>query len=235
MYRPRRSRQPEFDMNLDSLMDVLTCSVGVMLFVVIIAVIEAKGSSILFFSPPLLREPPDNSRRVLALCQKGRVRILDVGMALEQLMGSTKQLKFTDVPGFVAEANRKNVSDGNFNYRLVFRDEPHGEDNRRRVVSLRVEARPGVDGESPEELVDGRSEYEQFLETLDEEHNWLAFGVDKDSLKVFQKARWIAFYRGFLTGWDPVSMEFPYEEVILGGGFRQREEGKPRSGLDIVQ
>jgi hypothetical protein len=41
--------------------------------------------------------------------------------------------------------------------------------------------------------------------------------------------------RGFSAGWDPVSIEFPYEEVILGGGFRQREEGKPQSGLGIIQ
>lgn len=235
MHRSRRFKKSEFEMNLDSLMDILTCSVGVMLFVVMIAVMQAKGSSILYISPPLLREPPEDSRRVLALCQKGRVRILDVGVALEQLMEGKKQLKFADVPGFVAKANRKNVSDGNFNYRLVFRDAPHGEDKRRRFVSLRVEARPDVNGEAPEELGHDNSKYEKFLATLDKNHHWLAFGVDKDSVKVFQKARLMAFYRGFHTGWDPVSIEFPYEEVILGGGFRQQMEGKPRSGLTIIQ
>jgi hypothetical protein len=160
---------------------------------------------------------------------------MHVGPALEQLMGNTQQLDYADVPGFVDEANRKNVSDGNFNYKLVFRDEPYGEDNRKRVVSLRVEVRPETDGETTSELEDGSSAYERSLARLDEERNWLAFGVDTDSLEVFRKARSIALERGFSTGWDPVSIEFPYEEVILGGGFKQRVEGKPRSGLGIIQ
>jgi len=235
MYRYRRARNSDTDITLDSLMDVLSCSVGVMLFIVIIAVIDARGTNILLYSPPLLREPPENSHRILALCQGGKVRIMDVATALETLLGSTQQLNYADVPGFVDEANRKNVSDGNFNYKLVFREEPYGEDNRRRVVSLRVEARPETDGETTSELEDGPSAYERSLAGLDEERNWLAFGVDTDSLEVFRKARSIALERGFSTGWDPVSIEFPYEEVILGGGFKQRVEGKPRSGLGIIQ
>jgi len=235
MYRFRRSRRSDDDLSLDSLMDVLSCSVGVMLFIVIIAVIEARGTNILLYSPPLLREPSQDSQRLLALCQGGTVRILDIATALQQLMGNTTQLKYDDVPRFVEEANSRNISDGAFNYRLVFRDEPYGEDNRKRVVSIRVEARPGNDGETPDELGEGLSEYERTLAALDEDSNWVAFGVDGDSLEVFRKARSIALERGFSTGWDPLSVEFPYEEVILGGGFRQRVEGKPRSGLNIIQ
>ena len=78
MYRPRRSRTTVDNLNLDSLMDVLSCSVGVMLFIVVFAVIEARGTNVLEYSPPLLREPPGNSQRILALCKDERVRILDV-------------------------------------------------------------------------------------------------------------------------------------------------------------
>jgi len=235
VYRIRQSRQSEIDLSLDSLMDVLSCSVGVMLFIVIIGVLEARGTNILLYSPPLLREPPANSNRVLALCQGGKVRILNIGMALDQFMGDMSQLNYEDVPRFVDEANRRNIADASFNYRLVYRDEPHGEHNRKRMVSVRVEARPGAEGESPDDLVNGLSEYERLLIALDEDRNWVAFGVDGDSIEVFRQARSIALEMGFSTGWDPVSIEFPYEEVILGGGVRQRVEGKPPSGLGIIQ
>jgi len=216
-------------------MDVLSCSVGVMLFIVIIGVLEARGTNILLYSPPLLRKPPETSQRILALCQGGKVRILDIGMALGEFMGDMSQLNYEEVPEFVRKANSKNVSDGNFTYRLVFRDEPYGEGNRKRVVSVHVEERPGAEGESADELVNGLSDYERLLIGLDENKYWVAFGVDKDSLDVFRQARSIALEMGFSTGWDPVSIEFPYEEVILGGGFRKRVEGRPDSGLGIIQ
>jgi len=235
MYRIKRTRKADDEMSLDSLMDVLSCSVGVMLFIVIIAVIEARGTNILLYSPPLLRDPPGGTSRILVLCLGGKVRVLEIDKALEQLIGNTEQLSYSEVPGFVEKANRKNVTDGSFQYGLVYRDEAYGEDNRKRVVSVRVEARAGTDGDGANELGDGWSEYERVLSGLDEEQNWLAFGVDTDSLEVFRKARSIALERGFSTGWDPVSIEFPYEEVILGGGFRQLIEGKPRSGLGIIQ
>ena len=67
MYRPRKAKAARDDSSLDSLMDVLSCAVGVMLFIVIFAVIEARGTSVLIYAPPLLREPPVQSERILVL------------------------------------------------------------------------------------------------------------------------------------------------------------------------
>lgn len=235
MYRPGRSRNSSDEMNLDSLMDVLSCSVGVMLFIVIFAVIEAKGTNVLIYSPPLLREPPDSSDRVLALALGGKIRILDAESALDQLFEGIDRLSYDSVPKFVSRANRKNVSDEYFSYRLVYRDEKYSEFQRKRVVSLRVDELPGVLGESSDDLVSALSVFERSLSRLDRRQRWIAFGVDADSVEVFREARAIAMERGFPTGWDTVSIEFPYEEVVLGGGSRKQVEGKPRSGLGIIQ
>lgn len=235
MYRPRRTRTTGDELTLDSLMDVLTCSVGVMLFVVIFAVIEAKGTSVIVFSPPFLREPPGSSHRVLALALDGRVRILDARAAVERLTEDFVQLTYEDVPAFVDAANRKGVSDGHFSYRLVYRDEEAGEFRRKRVISVQVDELPGVTGDSPDDLASGASAFERSLAQLDKNRHWLAFGVDADSVEVFRAARAIAMDRGFATGWDPVSMAFPYEEVIIGGGRKKQVEGMPRSGLGIIQ
>lgn len=235
MYRPRRSRATVDNLTLDSLMDVLSCSVGVMLFIVVFAVIEAKGTNVLEYSPPLLREPPENGQRILALCKDERVRILDVGNALEQLMGDVAYLTYQGVPEFVDEANNKGVSDGNFSYRLVYRDEEHGRFQRKRVISVRVDELPGVSGETRDELVSGGSVFERSLARMNEGVNWLAFAVDANSVEVFREARSIALEKGVSSGWDPVSISFPYEEVIIGGGSKKVVEGKPRSGLGIIQ
>ena len=100
---------------------------------------------------------------------------------------------------------------------------------------VRVEEMPGVSGESSNDLVSALSVFERSLSGLDRKRHWIAFGVDGESLEVFREARAIAMERGFSTGWDPVSIEFPYEEVVLGGGSRKQVEGKPRSGLGIIQ
>lgn len=235
MYRPRRPRTTGDELTLDSLMDVLTCSVGVMLFVVVFAVIEAKGTNVVVFSPPFLREPPGNSNRVLALCLDGKVRILDAGAAVGRLTEDLQQLTYDGVPEFVENANRKGVTDGLFSYRLVYRDEQAGEFRRKRVISVRVDEMPGVVGDSPEDLKSGGSSFERALAQLDESRHWLAFGVDADSVEVFREARTMALDKGFATGWDPVSMTFPFEEVIIGGGRKKQVEGRPRSGLGIIQ
>jgi hypothetical protein len=235
MYRPRKTKLSLDDGSLDSLMDVLTCAVGVLIFIVIFAVIEAQGTSVLMYAPPLLREPPADSRRVVVLAQNRRMRILDINAALKQLLKDSDRLTYAQVPDFVESANRNNVSDRHFRYRLTFRDEGYGENNRKRVVSVRVEEKSGIIGDEIDDFGDGSSVFEQALGELDAKKHWLAFGVDAESLKIFRRARVLALENGFSTGWDPMAIKFPYEEVVLGGGDEKKVVGKPRSGLGITQ
>jgi len=235
MYRPRKTKAPLDDGSLDALMDVLSCAVGVMLFIVIFAVIEARGTSVLIYAPPLLREPPVRSERILVLAQNGKIRILDIGTAQEQLLKGSDQLAYAAVPDFVNKANRSKVADRYFRYGLVYRDVEYGSAGRKRVVSMRIETKPGMMGENMHDLKSGSSEFEQTLNEMGGEKHWLAFGVDADSLKIFRKARLIAQEKGFSTGWDPMAISFPHEEIVLGGGDENYVVGKPRSGLGIIQ
>ena len=234
MYRPRKAKAPLDDGSLDALMDVLSCAVGVMLFIVIFAVIEARGTSVLIYAPPLLREPPIRSERILVLAQNGKIRMLDIAAAQEQLLEGSDQLAYAAVPDFVNKANGSKVADKYFRYRLVYRDVEYEEFGRRRVVSMHIEAKPGAVGEDMHDLKSGFSEFEQALTDMGGENHWLAFGVDADSLKLFRTARLIAQEKGFSTGWDPMAIKFPHEEIVLGGD-ESYVTGKPRSGLGIVQ
>jgi hypothetical protein len=63
-------------LDLDSLMDILSCLVGVMLFLVIYTVLEL-GSVAYQAVVPLTRAAPTDARRVVVLCEAGTVRVLD--------------------------------------------------------------------------------------------------------------------------------------------------------------
>lgn len=234
MYRQKRARTSGNNWDLDALMDVLSCSVGILLFVIIFAVIEARGSSIAIYAP-LMREPPAASSRIIVLCQDGNIRLLEIDKALETLLEGSDKLAYSEVPAFVEHANEGKVADRFFRYRLLYRDEGLGSNDRKRVVSLRVEEKPGAEGEDVTALRSGSSFFERELANLDKNRHWLAFAVDVDSLDVFHQARKIAMDKGFSSGWDPLEMRFPHEEVVLGGTKNPPVEGKPRSGLGIIQ
>jgi len=90
MYRKPRDSGSQSILNLDSLMDILSCLVGVMLFLVIYTVLELGSAAYqaeVVVSPN--REP--NSRRVVVLAERGTVRLLDVRPALAALYSKPQQ------------------------------------------------------------------------------------------------------------------------------------------------
>ena len=66
MYRKPRGGGSQSILNLDSLMDILSCLVGVMLFLVIYTVLEL-GSTTYQVSVPVPLDRPQEARRILVL------------------------------------------------------------------------------------------------------------------------------------------------------------------------
>jgi len=69
---------------------------------------------------------------------------------------------------------------------------------------------PGL-GETPEELARTRSEFRQLLQELHPGQDYLAFIVRPDSFEAFRQARQIAREEGFDVGWEP----FPHDRQIV--------------------
>lgn len=232
MYRKTRRNIFIDGINLDSLMDILTCLVGIMLLVVIFAVIEARGVNVRMHMP-MVKDPPENSERIICICNKGRVRLFDIDSAIEKLAKSNLTLCFENVPKLVDNANNRNIGDEYFKYRLGYKEWTEGTRNHR-SISIVINERDDAKGDTAKELQEPSSKLVKLLKQFDARKHWIAFMVDKDSLEVFKKIREICIENGFTTGWDPGSITFPYTETIRGRN-RVRSRFTPRNDLGSPQ
>lgn len=234
MYRKKsRINCKSNTMGLNSLMDVMTCMVGILLFVVLLAVFEVRAVSVPMVTP-LVHDPPEGSTRILVLCQKGRVRIFDVDAVIDASLGGFEEITFDNVPEVVVEANRLVRPDHFFRYEFDA-NEIVSQGEVRRVITLQVYEREGALGDDEQAVAEGSSQYEWFLEEYDPNEVWLAFGVDEESVKLFHQVRAVAMQRGFAVGWDPLNIKFPYKEVILGDEILVYSEDQPKPGLTLQQ
>lgn len=215
MYRKPRYRDRSGELDLDSLMDILSCLVGVMLFLVIYTVLEL-GSAAYEARVPVVRAIPSGSDPVVVLAEGGTIRAVDVRGPLNRLLSGAEIVPARDVPIFVEQANARPVSDDWFDYSLAFDErfvqfgDPLG------TLSLEIVERPDVVGDSLHQL-NRASRYGALLAALDPDDNWLYFEVDSASVVEFRRARDMAIADGFTVQWTPREIDFPFTHRIAGG------------------
>jgi len=204
VYRKPRRREGRTGLDLDSLMDILSCLVGVMLFLVIYTVLEL-GAVAYHAEVPVVSEAPEGSERVVVFAQGGTVRLLDVQSARRELLNGFEIVEtFDEVPVFV-EGSRASVDVG-FEYSLAFVQRFSAD--LLGTLDLRIEERQGRLGETLAALDDG-SEFAAALDQRDPAHASLTFVVDNWSVGVFRRAREMAISRGFATSWAYATIDFP--------------------------
>lgn len=215
MARLRRKRKDDAELDLDSLMDILTCSIGVMVAVVLVAVLDARSAAI-NVTLPMAQDPPEASTRKVMLCSDGQLRPFEFGRALEVLVGEGR-ITFEGLPRRVAQANEAEVTDGFFDYRFEMGERRRGLQIFR-SADLIAEPRTGARPFRLEELEEDPSRFLDKLEALRAEGPiWVAFLVDEESIPLFRKARELVASRGIPSGWDPGRPRFPHRETVLGG------------------
>ena len=84
-------------------------------------------------------------------------------------------------------------------------------------TGLVFQAREDVAGESPEELTQATSEFRNVLQRLDSGSDYLAFLVREDSFEAFREAREIAWQENFGVGWEPMNTN---AVISFGSGGR---------------
>jgi|GEM_PF-807433 len=82
---------------------------------------------------------------------------------------------------------------------------------------LVFQPRKDVAGESPEELTQATSEFRNILKKLDSGSDYLAFLVRADSFEAFREAREIAWKENFGVGWEPMNAN---AVISFGSGGR---------------
>jgi len=213
MYRKPRGREQGGILDLDSLMDILSCLVGVMLFLVIYTVLELGSAA---YSAEVVVSPNRHprSQRVLVLANHGTVRVLDVRPSLGDLLAGVDIVRNVPEVEVFVDASRP-VNDPNFRYSLAYA--PNSTSDMLGLLALIVEERPGAEGDDLRDL--DESGYLAALGALDPDNSWLAFAVDEESGDIFRIARELAIARGFATGFDLLTLEFPLTLPLSSAGL----------------
>lgn len=196
-------------------MDILSCLVGVMLFLVIYTVLEL-GSAAYEATVPVVRTIPAGSDPVVVLAEEGTVRAVDVRGPLNSLLAGLEIVPSRDVPVFVEQANARPVADEWFAYSLTYDDRFSQFGDPMGTLSLLIQERPEAVGDSLHQL-DATSRYAALLAQLDPTDHWLAFEVDSATVVEFRRARDMAIAGGFAVRWSPLEMDFPFTHRIAGG------------------
>lgn len=196
-------------------MDILSCLVGVMLFLVIYTVLEL-GSAAYEASVPVVRGPPPGAEPVVIVAEDHTVRPLDVRRPLNELLSGFEIVTSADVPVFVEQANARPTSDRYFEYSLSYDDRFRQFGDPLHTLALEIRERGGAVGDSLHQL-DRTSTFAVLLRDLDPTEHWLAFEVDSSAVDVFRRARDMAIDDGFTVTWNPLRMEFPFMHMLTGG------------------
>ena len=207
MYRKPRGGQGASILNLDSLMDILSCLVGVMLFLVIYTVLEL-GSTSFEVSVPTPRTQPVESRRVFVVVNDESVRMMNSSQPVADLLTFLAGATVEELPERVSEANLSPPTDNYFRYRIDYDRNAVNVGEQLRDYEILVSELPGEVGERIDRF-DGTSRFEAELADLNPDFFWLEFGVDSASVDVFRRARDIAEANGFATRWVPLDLAFP--------------------------
>jgi hypothetical protein len=215
MYRKPKKRDDGSPLGLDSLMDILSCLVGLMLFIVMYTVLQL--GTVAYQSEVLVsREPISGSRRVVVLCADGAVRLLDAWVPLRDLLSGFEIVQSVDEIQRFIEADPRAPQDRYFAFGLNYEFRPTTDFYA--MLNLEIAEQPGVVGDSIHQL-DGNSRYAEALRELSPDDAWLAFAVDSTSVDVFRRAREIAIAQGFATGFDLLSFDFPLSVALSEDGM----------------
>lgn len=217
MGRRRLGSRGQDLLRIDSLMDILTCSVGVMLVMVILAVMEARGV-VVEIRTPISIDPPEGSKQKIFLCKDDRVMFCNYETVDKQFTSHLAAFRLTSsllgrptkgsdyLERALAYISRMDIHDEYFRYEWgssTLLGNPVG-------FYQKIKLREGVQGETIRSVEEPSMRFLQIIGGFDREQHWVLFLVDSDSIEVFRMAREICTARGLLVGWHPKEFEFPW-------------------------
>jgi hypothetical protein len=207
MRRWRRSAQ---DQNLDSFLDILTNTVGVLLFVLLFVTLAAADATILVRTPLW---SATEKKGLLFEVGGDRVYFIDshkVAGELRDVVASLPEINLFNY--HIVRRRIENFTASTDNYRVRFVGSLSSTG-----VSLEYTLRPDATGANLRALGQTGDRYAQHLSALKPDEDYVAFVVRPDGIPTFHKAREIALRRGFQVGWEPVQAD---QALIFGSGGR---------------
>lgn len=200
----RRARPRPQAQNLDSFLDIMTNTVGVLVFVLLFVTLAAADATVLVRTP--LRASTEKVP-VFFEAVDGRVVHMETAVANERVrafMDGLPRINLYNYEYVLASMRTWSTSTGNYTVDLD-------------GYSMRYRANEGA-GESAKAVRDTASAYQRVLREMDPETEYLAFIVRPDGLEAFRAAREVATKRGLSSGWEPFTHE---REITFGSNGRE--------------
>lgn len=224
--RVRKSNYPS--QNLDSFLDILTNTVGVLMFIGLFLSLLAVETGTIIRTP--LRAETDKQGRFFEVRNNQIFYLSDPKLEeqIDQIFTTLPNCKTPDIPKdipsylysfYIQEIEAyeqcmksRNMTLQNFyydngNYLVSFTDDG----------ALKYDASSSAQGENSKELKEKNSNFINALKQLNPEVNYLAFIVRPDSFEAFRAAREKAWSLGFEVGWEPISQD---RVLVFGSGGR---------------
>ncbi|MBD2359395.1 hypothetical protein H6G41_33270 [Tolypothrix sp. FACHB-123] len=229
MRRKRSFKSHRPQQNLDSFLDILTNTVGVLMFISLFITLVAAQSSTIVRTP--LVSQSDKKVNFFEI-RGNRVIYLDNKSATQQLKDFVGNLptcvepsyssSFLDSYAYIDELrNYQNCLTNKIQQLKDFRAETKNYEIELvdlESMSWKYNPKSNTGGELAIDLVKPDSEYQKTLAQLDLQQDYLAFLVRPDSFAAFRQARQIAWKAGFDVGWEPQTSD---GEIIFGSGGRK--------------
>jgi hypothetical protein len=193
----RRHRRVTTEQNLDSFLDIMTNTVGVLVFVLLFVTLSAADATILVKTPMW---SPTEKEAVLFEVRGDRVYHLDSARVVEELrsvVASLPRINFFTYEIVTRRIERFATFTDNYRVRFVGSLSANG-------VSLEYVLRPDATGTKLSTLRQPDEAYAKLLSSLKPEKNYVAFVVRPDGIATFHSARELALRRGLQVGWEPV-------------------------------
>ena len=218
------------EQNLDSFLDILTNTVGVLMFVsLFVTLITVEADSIV--RTPLASATKKNPRFFEIRDNKiTYINDAQVGAEIDRVV---ENLPSCNKPDFSLNsdlaASREYISRMN-NYRSCLQSRASRLINfqtqtkyytvkmvNASTFSLLYKPIETQPGEAEEQFSQPNSDFNQILAELDPSQDYLAFIVRPNSFSSFRAARELAWAQGFEVGWEPHKAEIP---IVFGSGGR---------------
>jgi hypothetical protein len=216
----KRSSQIGVTGSLDSLVDIVANSLGILVLVATLGVLASQGMQIKL-GTPIIRPVPENLTKPFDFeCRGNRVIPIDFSCAEQDntaIQNSTASLE--ERRQMIQKFNERAVSDGFHVFELdvwAIRD-------GRMQTSTIVKPLDHPVGDTVADLETSACEFKRRLAELDPNENFLTFYVQPDSFEVFRAARKIAQEAGIELGWEPWVSDSGILRFVPGGKGRKIE------------
>ena len=217
----------------DPLLDVLISVVGFLMVVVLFAVMSSQGKMItqhlsLTIMAPMLRDSTEEIGREIFLVRQGRVSHFGFEHIINDLFEEIESSR--NPSDFLRKLKGQFRNDGYFEYRIKTYASPKSiAKMEKNIPIITAEIRSLSQGESQSNLDKPASRIKAMLMEMGKTRRWVHFLVDSESVSVFHTAREFARMNGAIVGWEPLAMQFPLEECLLGC------EGEGSDDLQIIR